>query len=142
MPTKEEIVIAIGEHIWWKNEFEKAVSDGWHFFNPELAQRSNHSDLGMWLDDLSFTEQDSEHFRKIQSLHADFQEAVAEVVQMASSGQIELAEASIQTGLYSHTSTALTIALRSWMDSLKDEHVQGLQTMQIRPKPDQKRPEG
>ena len=33
MPTTEEIVLAIGAHIWWKNEFERAVSDGWHFFN-------------------------------------------------------------------------------------------------------------
>lgn len=83
MPTKQEIVVAIGEHIWWKNEFEKALSEGWHFLNPELAERSHESGLGLWLDEVSSAGQNSEQVATVQSLYADFHEAAAEVVRLA-----------------------------------------------------------
>jgi hypothetical protein len=141
MPTKEGIVLAIGAHIWWKNEFEKAVSDGWHFFNPELAERSYQSELGFWWAELSADAPDSEPFRTVQARFADFHEATANVVRLASSGNIELAEASIRSGLFAQASFDLTLALRDWMQAVQaDEPVHGLGTMQTPPpNPDPKR---
>ena len=134
MPTKHEILLAIGGHIWWKNEFEKDVSNGWHFLNPELADRSYESDLGLWLAEISPAEQDWEHFDQVQSRYTDFHAAAAEVVQMALSGNIELAEASIRTGPYAMASTALTLALRNWMNSVTEAEAQpGLSAGQTQP---------
>jgi len=124
MPTKQEIVLAIGGHIWWKTEFEKDVSNGWHFFNPELADRSYESDLGLWLAELSPAGRDWEHFEEVQSRYTDFHAAAAAVVQMATSGNIELAEASIRTGPYATASIALTLALKNWMDSVNEAEPQ------------------
>lgn len=134
MPTKQEIVLAIGGHIWWKNEFEKDVSNGWHFFNPELADRSYESDLGLWLAELSPAEQDWEHFEQVQSRYTDFHAAAADVVQMAMSGNIELAEASIRTGPYATASMALTLALKKWMNAVAEaEPKHRLNTGQTKP---------
>ena len=134
MPTKEEIVLAIGTHIWWKNEFENAVADGWHFLNPELAERSQHSELGLWLAELSLAEPDSEHFRTVRALYANFQEATAEVVRLAASGNIDRAETNIRTGFYAQASIALTLALRDWMDSVGEtENLHRLNAMQPQP---------
>ena len=121
MPTTEEIVLAIGAHIWWKNEFERAVSDGWHFFNPELAERSCQSELGFWLAEISLADPESESFRTVQSLYGDFHEATTEVVRLAAGGNIDLAEASIGSGAYAQASVALMLALRDWMETVKAE---------------------
>jgi len=144
VPTKHEILLAIGGHIWWKNEFEKDVSNGWHFLNPELADRSYESDLGLWLAEISPAEQDWEHFELVQSRYTDFHAAAADVVQMALSGKIELAEASIRTGPYATASTALTLALRNWMNSVSEaERQHRLDTRQTKPgNPDETRLRG
>lgn len=145
MPTKQEIVLAIGGHIWWKSEFEKNVRDGWHFFNPDLAERSYETDLGLWLAELAPDGPDWEHFEQVQSLYHEFHEAAAEVVRMAMSGDIDTAEASICTGLYAQKANALTLALKNWMDSVKEEEPRhGLGAMQTKPpnpnpSPDQER---
>lgn len=144
MPTKHEIILAIGAHIWWKNEFEKSISDGWHFFNPDLAEGSCESDLGFWLAEHAATEPESEHLRAVQSLYADFHEAAVEVARMAASGSIELAEKDIRTGLYARASIALTLGLRDWMGAVKeDESIHGLPPMPTNPpNPNQKPLEG
>ncbi len=134
MPTRPEILLAIGAHIWWKNEFENDVRNGWHCFNPELAASSYESDLGLWLAEISPAEQEWPHFEKVQSLYTDFHEAAAEVVQMAMSGEMDSAEASIRTGPYAQKATALTLALKNWMESVREaEHLHGFNTMQTKP---------
>jgi hypothetical protein len=131
MATKQEIILAIGAHIWWRNEFERAISDGWYSLNADLAKRDNHSGLGLWLAKLSTAEQDSEHCRVVHSRYADFHEAAAEVARMAASGNIYLAETSIRNGLYAQASIALTLALRDWMYALREyEYIHGLQMTQ------------
>lgn len=142
MPTKDEIILAIGAHIWWKNEFEKAISDGWHFLNPELAQHSYQPELGSWLSEIPLEEQDWEHFGKVLSRYEDFNEAAASVVRMAASGSIDLAEESIHTGSYAKASIALTLALKEWMEAVKHgEYFHGLHTMQTQPPvPNRKQP--
>jgi hypothetical protein len=144
MPTKEEIILALGAHIWWRQEFEKAVSGAWHFFNTDLAEHSYQSDLGLWLDALSPDEQIPQHFTTVQSLHADFMEQAANVVRLASSGNSDQAEADIQTGFYAAASSALTIALRDWMEAVQaDGFVHGLPTAQPQvPNPNRKQPGG
>lgn len=119
MPTREDIVLAMGTHLWWKRDFEQAVSDGWHFLNPGYAARCLQSDLGDWLADPALAEADSEPLRIVQSRYADFHEATAEVVRLAVRGQIEQAEASIHSGAYAETSMALTLALRDWTGALR-----------------------
>ena len=130
MPTKEEIILAIGAHIWWKNEFEKAVSEGWHFFNPELAERSSESELGLWLAELSAAGEASEHFEQVQSRYTDFHDAAATVVRLAASGNIDLAETNIRIGEYARAATALALALRDWMAAVKaPDYGHGLRTL-------------
>jgi hypothetical protein len=134
MPTKEEIVLALGTHIWWKHEFEKAISDGWYFFNPNLAERGYQSEFALWLAELCPVEQDSQQFAKVQSLHAAFREQAENVARVATSGDIAMAEASIRTGLYAEAATALTLALRDWMEAVKaEENHQRLHRVQTKP---------
>ena len=143
MPTKEEIILALGSHIWWKQEFEKTISDGWHFLNADLAERSYQSDLGLWLAELSPDEQIPQHFTTVQSLHADFMEQAANVVRLASSGNSDQAEADIQTGFYAAASSALTIALRDWMEAVKaDGFVHALHAAQSQVQNPNRKPPG
>jgi len=127
MPTQEAIVLAIGTHLWWKNDFERAVSDGWHFLNPALAERSAESELGYWLAQLPAAEQASEHCGRVRARYADFHQAAAHVVRLASSGDIDQAEANLRSGGYADAATALTLALRDWMAAVKPpEYAPGL----------------
>src|ERR1035438_7867968 len=121
MPTKQDIILAIGLQMSWINQFENAISNGWTILGADLANRSYQSHLGSWLSERSTSERDSEYFRTVQSLNAEFHEAAANVLRIASIGKVRLAEASIHTGPYANASIALTLALRDWMDAVKED---------------------
>ena len=119
MLTKEEIVHAIGLHVYWEHEFAQAINDGRYWVHPEIIECDIECALGHWLYGLSSVEQSSEHFKLVQALHATFHQEAARVMRLALAGEIAAAQTSLGVGLHNNLSTALLIAMREWMNTIE-----------------------
>ncbi len=119
MLTKEDIVKAIGEHIWWKQEFAKAIMEGRYLYDPDQLERDDEAELGRFLYGLAPADQTSEHFKTVLSLNAIFHEEVAHIARLALDGEVAAAESRIGVGLFSNVSVALIAALRAWMETVE-----------------------
>jgi hypothetical protein len=83
------------------------------------AVRSDHQcQFGKWLygEQLSSADKQTENFRSVKQLHAQFHEAACQVAQFALSGQKEAAENAMNASSdYARISAALTAALNNWI---------------------------
>jgi hypothetical protein len=118
MLTKEEVIQAIGAHIWWKHEFATAINERRYWLHPDTVANDRECEFGRWLYGLSPDDQNSGHFRLVQSLHATFHEEAAHVMRLALAGDAAGAQTAIAIGLYPNISTALLIAMGEWAEAL------------------------
>ncbi len=119
MLTKEEIIQAIGAHIWWKQEFATAINEGRYWVHPDTVASDMECDFGRWLYGLPPGEQTSEHYKLVQALHATFHEEAAHLMRLALAGDTAAAQTGISVGLYPNISTALLIAMGEWADMVE-----------------------
>lgn len=122
MVSVDAIQKAIAAHTGWKARLRTAVASGKFEVEAGLVRVDNRCDFGKWLygADLSAAEKESEHYRTVKRLHAQFHEEAAKVVQWATSGEKDKAEQAISMqGTYGRVSHSLTDAMVKWRESVR-----------------------
>ena len=94
MITEEKLQKAIAAHSSWKGRLRTAVSAGKFDAPPATVRVDNLCDFGKWLygAELTLEEKQTEHYRKVKQLHAEFHKHAAQVVEFVTSGQKNKAE--------------------------------------------------
>jgi hypothetical protein len=113
---------AIAAHAAWKARLRSAANSGKFDGMTTVVKADNRCDLGKWLHSASLSAGDkqTEHYRKVKQLHAEFHQEAAKVVELALSGQKDAAQEAIGIGgPYTKVSSALTDAMVQWRDSLR-----------------------
>lgn len=119
MLNVQEIAKGIGAHGMWKQRIVAAIQSGKADITPEQAERDNACEFGRWLYSLSPAEQNTEHFKKVQALHAAFHKEAGRILRMALGGQGAAAEKGLAFGgTYANVSTNLTSAMMEWKKAL------------------------
>lgn len=111
----------IAAHSGWKARLRNAASSGKFEVATNTVKADDQCEFGKWLhgSGLSAAEKQSEHYRAVKQLHAQFHLDAAKVAELATSGQKEAAEKEMGMGSsYSKSSTALTGAMVKWRESL------------------------
>lgn len=115
MTHSDEITKAIGAHGKWKRRLQAVIEEGRSDVPPERVEPDNLCDFGRWLYSLSPADQNSEYFRKVQSMHASFHREAAKVLRLALSGQKAAAEKCMAFGgPFANASADLTITMMDW----------------------------
>jgi len=114
-----EIQKAIGSHGLWKQRLAQALTTGKSTFDPYYVRREDECDFGRWLKSLPEADRTTEHWRQVQSCHAQFHLEAAKVLETALSGASTDLGASLGIGsAYGRASAKLTSAMMSWESSL------------------------
>jgi len=111
----QEITKAVGAHGLWKQRITLAIKDGRSDTDPAHVEMDNQCDFGKWLYGLPSVDQNSEHFKRVKVLHANFHKEAAKVLRLAITGQKAAAEKSLDLGgAYAKSSSDLTLAMMNW----------------------------
>ena len=115
----DEIQKAIAAHTTWKSRLRTAIDAGRSDVTAEQVEPDNLCAFGKWLHGLPSSDRNSEHFKKVQPLHAAFHKEAANVLRLALSGKKpEASKCMASGGSYLTASTQLIIALTRWQESL------------------------
>jgi hypothetical protein len=112
---------AIAAHANWKARLRGAVGTGKFDVPASTVKMDSQCDFGKWLNgpDLTAAEKQTENYRAVKQLHAQFHQEAGRVIELAISGQKDAAEAAISMGgSYAQSSTKLTEAVVRWRQSL------------------------
>jgi len=112
---------AIEAHASWTARLRCAVGTGKFDVPASTVKMDNQCDFGKWLNgsDLTAAEKQTENYRAVKQLHAQFHQEAGRVIELATSGQKDAAEAAIgMGGSYSKSSTKLTEAVVRWRQAL------------------------
>src|ERR1035438_7643070 len=71
----------------WKSRLRAAIDAGRSDVTPEQVEPDNLCAFGKWLHGLPSSDRNSEHFKKVQPLHAAFHKEAANVLRLALSGK-------------------------------------------------------
>jgi methyl-accepting chemotaxis protein len=108
---------AISAHSAWRARLKTASASGKFDFPVSTVKADNQCQFGKWLygSELPAAEKQTEQYRKVKRLHAQFHEEASKVAQFAISGQQSAAEKALGlSGDFSKTSSALMDALHQW----------------------------
>lgn len=122
MPNADAVQKAIEAHTAWKARLRTAVANGKFELDPSSVRVDNRCDFGKWLygSELSMQEKGSEHYRKVKTLHAQFHDEAAKIIDWATSGQKDKAtESMTMGGKYAKVSHDLTEAMVKWRQDLQ-----------------------
>jgi hypothetical protein len=122
MVNVEMLQKAIAAHSGWKARLRTAVSSGKFDVATGTVKADNQCEFGKWLygSEFSAAEKQTEHYRMVKELHAQFHQETAKVAELAASGQKDAAEKAMgMGGGYSMASSALTEAMVKWRESLR-----------------------
>jgi len=115
MNKDEEITKAIGAHGVWKQRLKAAIDSGKSDTTVESVRVDNGCDFGKWLHALSGSDKNSEHWKTVQSLHAQFHSEAAQVLDFAIKGEKEKAKSSMTLdSRFADISARLTAAMMAW----------------------------
>lgn len=115
MANVEEIKKAIGAHGLWKQRLRDAIDKGQSEFTVERVKPDNLCDFGKWLHSLPPGDRGSEHWKKVQQLHAEFHQEAARILGLALAKQKPQAEAGIApNSKFATLSSSLTAAMMAW----------------------------
>jgi len=115
----EEIKKALGAHGAWKNRLVAAIDSGSSEFNPTQVEPDNQCTFGKWLYALPPADRKSEHYARVQTLHAAFHKEAAQVLRLALSGKkTEATNSMTSGGRYMTTSADLILALAAWQKAI------------------------
>jgi methyl-accepting chemotaxis protein len=108
---------ALSAHSAWTSRLRAAIGSRKLDIPISTVRTDNQCQFGKWLygEQLSKDEKQTENYRSVKQLHAQFHEAAATVAQLAISGQRESAEKAMSSASdYGRVSSALTAALNKW----------------------------
>lgn len=117
----EMIQKAIAAHAGWKARLRSAVDTGKFDVSVAVIKADNQCEFGKWLYGPDFTgaEKQTQNYRAAKDLHAKFHLEAAKVVELATSGHKDEADAAMALGgSYTKASSALTQELVQWRLSL------------------------
>ncbi len=112
---------AISAHSNWTGRLRVASARGKLDVPVSTIKADNQCQFGKWLygKQLSDAIKQTEEYRTVQQLHAQFHEEASKVAQMALSGQREAAEKALNPSSdYCRISSALTAAINKWSTAL------------------------
>lgn len=112
---------AIAAHASWKARIRAAISAGKFDVPASTVKLDNLCEFGKWLSgpEVTAAEKQTDNYRTVKQLHAEFHQEAARVIELATSGQKAAAEAAINMGgSYSKSSTKLTEAMVRWRQSV------------------------
>jgi len=118
MKFKEEIEDAVGAHGVWKKKLKRAITAGKIDVDIATIKVDKQCDFGKWLYGPTITERqkNSEHYHKVQELHAVFHEKAAKVAQLAISGEKAYAMKMLEAnGEFTVASAELTTSMMAWL---------------------------
>lgn len=119
MTTIDEINKAIGAHGLWKMRLRSAIDTGKSDFSVANVRPDNLCEFGKWLYALPAADKNSEQFKKVKDLHAQFHEEAAAVIALAVGGKKHEAEMAIAPGgTFTKISSKLTAAMIAWGKTL------------------------
>jgi chemoreceptor zinc-binding protein len=121
MVNVDTIQKAIAAHAGWKARLRTAVSTGKFDGTASTVNVDNQCEFGKWLygSGITAAEKETEHYRTVRQLHAQFHQEAAKVIEWATSGQKDKAEEAIGLGGgYTKASQVLTEAMVKWRTSL------------------------
>lgn len=128
MVNIETINQAIAAHGLWKQRLREAIKTGVSEWTVEQVRVDNHCAFGKWLYSFTQTEQQDKEWETIRALHANFHKEAAQILELALSGKQQEAENALGlTGAFAQASSALTLAMVQWRDSLlkKTQNIAG-----------------
>lgn len=118
MKNAEEIIRAIVAHGFWKERLEAAVATGKSDITTRQAGDDKRCAFGQWLYRLPAVQQESQHFKKVKTLHTNFHREASKVLRFALSGQKLLAEKAIDVrGSYTIAGSDLRKAMTEWKEA-------------------------
>ena len=112
---------AIAAHSSWKARLRAAINNGKSDVSPSQVKVDNQCEFGKWLygTELSPAEKQTENYRAVKQLHAQFHAEAAKVLDAALTGHKDMAEHSLGIGgECAKIATALTQATMKWRDSV------------------------
>jgi len=112
---------AIVAHSGWKTRLQAALNTGKCDVASATAKADNQCDFGKWLygPDISAVDKQTEFYRTVKQLHAQFHQEAAKVIDWTTSGNKKAAEQSMALGgSYLKASSQLVEAITKWRDSL------------------------
>lgn len=119
MIKKDALDAALAAHAQWKSRLLDAIKTGESEFKVENVKKDNACLFGQWLYKLTPEEMESEDFKKVKALHAEFHQAASEILNMALTGNKEDAIKKLEPGGgYGSISGKLILALNNWKDKL------------------------
>jgi hypothetical protein len=110
-----EIDKAIAAHAKWKFYLREAIETGKSDRTVESVRPANVCAFGKWLYSLPAPQKLTEHWKKVQDLHAKFHIEAAKVLELALAGhQAQAKDAMAPGGPFATVSSHLTTALMAW----------------------------
>ena len=108
---------AISSHSAWKSRLRNAIVNRRIDVPVATVKADNQCQFGKWLhgQELPPAEKQTERYRTVKQLHAQFHEEAAKVAQFAIAGQRDAAESALgMSGEFGRASSALVSALSDW----------------------------
>ena len=112
---------AITAHSAWTARLRAAIGSRKLDIPISTVKADNQCQFGKWLygEQLSDREKQTENYRTVKQMHAQFHEAASRVAQLAISGRAEAAENAMSPASdYARVSSALTAALNQWSSAV------------------------
>jgi methyl-accepting chemotaxis protein len=110
---------AMAAHGNWKTRLRDAIHSGKSDANVATVAVDNACEFGKWFLSLPNAERGSAQGRVVQTLHAQFHRAAANVLEMALAGRREEAELAMGTTKeFAQVSAKLTVAMIEWKNTL------------------------
>ncbi len=123
MGINEEIAKAFGAHGAWKTRIVQAIDSGRSEHEPEIVAVDNRCAFGKWLYDPSMPGEvrDSEEYRTVVHLHAEFHKAAGATLAKALGGDQGGARRELEGGTYARAAEALSAAMIRWQRNAATE---------------------
>ncbi len=119
MVTKQDLDAALHAHMQWKIRIEGAISEKRSDFQPEVVKKDDACEFGRWLHTRPVDVMNTDHYRKVKALHAEFHRVAGSLLDLALSGRAPDARKGLDAGGEYRTITGkLILAINTWKDAL------------------------
>lgn len=115
---RQELQDAIGAHGAWNLRLHTAARVGGEALSVQDICDDNRCRFGQWLQRVPASAKGADNLPEIRRLHANFHRAAGHVAQLIKAGQLQKGLAALTAGPFVETSTALSMTLDSWRQSL------------------------
>jgi hypothetical protein len=124
MKTCDALELAIVFHAKWKYRLMDAINTGKSEWRVGDVRTDNTCEFGKWLLSLPLSERLSENSKKVRTLHTEFHDLAANVLELALAGRKEEATAAMAMGSrFAAVSSNLTMTVTAWKEAAAAEEL-------------------